>query len=321
VFADDSSVFFDAINNEVTAAKGNIEEFETANISNSFGDLRIGQGIPTKTAIYWDKGGDILSLHTLDSGNSRGANLSINHSRGTDDARLPVLPNDRTGGIIFRGWNGTEYVRTNMIWSFVDPGGTEGTAGIPGSLVFASPTNNGNGLIIAELNSHGVFRAPILRTGNYADTTARDALGGIVTGAMVLVDDNGSGTAEFQGYDGADWVPLSGGGTSATAEKSVTDQLASNYTVSASDLGSVVTLRAGGTVTLPDAASGIIPLGFYVDLINMTAFVTTIESAVGGQILSTATDAPQITPEGGVARAIKVSSSEWVVSGGITGPS
>jgi len=58
----------------------------------------------------------------------------------------------------------------------------------------------------AVLNSRGVFSAPILKTGIYADGTERDNQVGTPTKGMIVFNDT-SGT--FQGYNGTSWVDLS----------------------------------------------------------------------------------------------------------------
>jgi hypothetical protein len=61
----------------------------------------------------------------------------------------------------------------------------------------------------AELTAGGIFSAPILKTGTYADATARDAYytdnGITVTAGEIIFLTAG---AKFQGYDGSGWVDL-----------------------------------------------------------------------------------------------------------------
>lgn len=57
----------------------------------------------------------------------------------------------------------------------------------------------------AKFDADGVFSAPILQPGTYADATARDAaITSPAAGMMVFVTD----VAKFQGYDGSAWVNL-----------------------------------------------------------------------------------------------------------------
>ena len=58
---------------------------------------------------------------------------------------------------------------------------------------------------VATLDSQGVFSAPVLKPGVYANTTARDAaITAPAAGMMIFLT---AGT-KFQGYTGSAWVDL-----------------------------------------------------------------------------------------------------------------
>jgi hypothetical protein len=70
---------------------------------------------------------------------------------------------------------------------------------------FIGDQDNPGNSKIAEFTDVGVFSAPVLKPGVYADTTARDAaITAPAAGMMIFLT---AGT-KFQGYTGAAWVDL-----------------------------------------------------------------------------------------------------------------
>ena len=309
VFGDDSAVFFDAVNNIMS-----VDTTFISSISSDLGVLEIGRNIPTRVSIFHNTGGAVVSGRTLSSQESF---IELNTCNGDIEVPTAVEANNSLSGLILGGYDGDEFSRSIAVAGFVDDAGVVAPGHISGKLMFVVANAAGDGDVVASFNSHGVFNAPVIRTGNVTDVTERDAQTGTEAGSILLVNSNDKGNTDFQGYDGTNWVSLSNNNASA---KTVTDETTGSFTVSASDLGSVITLRASGTINLPDASNTDIPVGFYVDFFNMTGSATTFSSDVASQIVSSNGTAPAFNAQGAAARATKVSTTEWFLSGDLTTP-
>jgi hypothetical protein len=163
-----------------------------------------------------------------------------------------------------------------------------------------------NGLIVGEVDNDVVSTSQ-LNLKPYADDAARDAAITTPTaGQVVFVAD----ADEFQVYNGTFWTNVSG------TTKTVDDVAGTTYTVAATDLGKVLTFRDAGvvTVTLPDAAGTAIPVGGYVEIANMDGTNPITIDGTASQVVSKAAGAPSI-PGFGSVRAVKLSTSEWLVTG------
>jgi len=163
-----------------------------------------------------------------------------------------------------------------------------------------------NGLIVGEVDNDIVSTSQ-LNLKPYADDAARDAAITTPTaGQVVFVAD----ADEFQVYNGTFWTNVSG------TTKTVDDVAGTTYTVAATDLGKVLTFRDAGvvTVTLPDAAGTAIPVGGYVEIANMDGTNPITIDGTASQVVSKAAGAPSI-PGFGSVRAVKLSTSEWLVTG------
>ena len=163
-----------------------------------------------------------------------------------------------------------------------------------------------NGLIVGDVVNSSVTTETVSFVP-YTDAASRDTAIGVPTaGQVVYVAD----TNELQVYNGDQWSNI--GGTS----KTVDDVAGTTYTVAATDLGNVLTFRDAGsvTVTLPDAASTAIPVGGYVEIVNMDNTNPITVDGTASQVVSKEVGAPSI-PGFGSVRAIKLSTSEWLVTG------
>lgn len=146
----------------------------------------------------------VLSLHIPADGSFR-----LNSYNGTFASKEDTIPGELLNNLRFSGYNGGSYRILGGIISqwdnsanFLDqyPAGKVGIyAGGNGSVInFASFSG-----------STGTFESPIIKTGSYANAADRNAkITKPEAGMIILLANDGSGNAKFQGYTGEAWVNL-----------------------------------------------------------------------------------------------------------------
>lgn len=138
-----------------------------------------------------------------------GNDLSLSFANGTAAEPLTTNPGGFIGNIAIKGYNGIVYQFASGILSEWESDAVLTDDYPKATLKLATGTGEASP-VFATLNSAGVFSAPVLQPGTYADATARDAAITVpVAGMMVfLIDGTGAGVPKFQGYTGAAWVDL-----------------------------------------------------------------------------------------------------------------
>jgi hypothetical protein len=124
--------------------------------------------------------------------------------KGTNEAPTAIVPGEYLGSLQLRGYNGTTYqFNSGLLAKFEDDADlTDAYPKSTLSLVVGSGAENPT---IATLSSQGVFSAPVLQPGVYANAAARDAaITSPSAGMMIFVTD----VVKFQGYTGTAWVDL-----------------------------------------------------------------------------------------------------------------
>jgi len=133
--------------------------------------------------------------------------FNINGAKGTLATPTTTAAGDRLGGLSIQGFTGSTYKAAGAVIA-----GWEASAVISDtfpksnvSLVAYGGGSSTGDIRVATLDSQGVFSAPVLKPGVYANTTARDAaITAPAAGMMIFLT---AGT-KFQGYTGAAWVDL-----------------------------------------------------------------------------------------------------------------
>jgi hypothetical protein len=192
-FSDDSSTIIDgitkdaAVNNLVISGEVNVNGIITT--SNS--DIIVDSQFLTTRSYGVDDDGDNATT------------LAIEGYRGTSLSPLTVQVGDTVGAMIFSGYDGA--LGKPKVGFFAGIDTVTGTNTLPGVLTIRTHDADGLYSSNATFNSRGVFNAPVIQPGVYADATARDAaIPTPAAGMMVFVTD----VTKFQGYDGSAWVNL-----------------------------------------------------------------------------------------------------------------
>lgn len=305
VFADDSTLFFDAINNEVYAGYGNISKLDVDSVNSSSKLLTIGAEIPTRLEIYHDTPDSALKVFTVATNSSL---LSLHATRGTFDNLQSLLPGDQISGISFDGYTGTKYSRGSTILGFYDSSGVVGATRVSSTIAFINTNITGDGVELAEFSTHGILSAPVVRVGSNATATERDAHTGIIKGSILFVDDNGNGQSELQAYDGTQWNGLSDNIGVAAQATGFTFALADSYKYHR------VTNAGAVSVTVPAETSVDFPVGSYITIVQSGAGQVTLAPGAGvtlnsaGGLLNTRVQYSSVT-------ITKVAADEWDVAG------
>ena len=207
VYANDSSVIVDGESGVVTGTvAGYIDTTLPINV-----DTR-GTNSDLVNLVA-DPGDKSISIYSTIGGSfPTGGQMSFYAFNGSYENRTPVSDGDVFGQINFGGSlltaNGQVDDFLPAIINAKLETASDGVSTYPKSaiefVVFGGP-NLPQDLQRANFNADGVFSAPIIQPGTYADATARDAaITAPAAGMMVFVTD----VAKFQGYDGTAWVNL-----------------------------------------------------------------------------------------------------------------
>lgn len=306
VFADDSSVFFDAINSRVVADSGYINTLGADDISSTTGLVTVGTQEPSRFEVFYDGSDSVVRLNTLAQQSSY---IDFNVSRGTLDVPDVVLPADPTSGLRFRAYDGSNFTKTSIIASFADSGGVINPGQVSGTIAFINTNSTGTGNVIAEFDTFGTFQAPVLRPISNADTTARDAIPGIEAGAIVYVADAGTGNPKFQGYNGTTWENLS-----SEVEEVVSDS--ASFTLDLADAAQYHRVSNAGavTVTVPTNANVAFPIGTNLTIIQAGAGQVSV-AGEGGVTINSADSLLSTRVQYSAMTLVKVGTDEWDLTG------
>ena len=308
VFADDSTTIVDSINSEITATAVTTTELDVNLIDSTTGEIDFGSINPSRVKMFWDgTGARLINYTTLAGGTSL---VDHNVSRGTLDSPEALQLADGISGHAFRGYNGTEYSNASFILSFVDGDGVVSNDGVSGALVFINTNADASGLVIAEFDTHGVFRAPVLRPVPFADTTARDNQTGAVAGSIVYVTDNGQGASELQSFDGSTWHSLSDNIDVTAQSAGFILALADNYKYHR------VTNAGAVNVTVPPESSVDFPIGSNITITQSGAGQVTFAPG-SGVTINSADGRLSTRTQYSTATITKVGTDEWDLAGDI----
>lgn len=191
-------LIFSTVNNSGTPiARATIDKdgtFQTFGIS--VGSTTAPTGIPFYSLQNTNIAGD-------------GARFLMRRSRGTFDVPTSVVDGDALHRVVFGGHDGSNYNDTAIIKAEVS--GTVSTGVVPTKLSVSTTDSTGATNVAITVNADATtdFNAAV-KLATYADAAARDAtITSPSAGQVVfLVDGDGGGNPQFQGYTGTVWVSL-----------------------------------------------------------------------------------------------------------------
>ena len=202
-------------------------------------------------------------------------NMYFAKSRGTNSVPTIVQSADNIGNIVSFGFDGTNYIQTTSILSSVDA--TPSTNIVPGRLTFNT----------CDATGVNVERMRIDSSGN--------------TTINAIADATTTTAARGAGYMG---VPQSAAATTGA------------YTIVAADAGEHIYSTATRTVTIPANASVAFPVGTAITFIAATGTTVTIAITTDTLLLAGAgTTGSRTLAPFGMATAIKITSTSWIISG------
>lgn len=170
-----------------------------------FGDIILsGLSSLTTPILYSDK---IVTGNTSEGLKVNAAqyyDAAFQYHKGTNEAPTAIIPGEYIGSLQIRGYNGTAYQFSGGLLAQFEAGANL-TDQYPKSTLSILTGGGGDVATMATLTSGGVFSAPVIKPGVYADAAARDvAIPTPAAGMMVFVTD----VTQFQGYNGTAWVAL-----------------------------------------------------------------------------------------------------------------
>ena len=240
-------------------------------------------------------------------------NKSISNAVGTRSALTAA--NTDLGAVTFNGDDGTNFIPAVAILAEVD--GTPGTSDMPGRLVFsttadgaATPTermriNSAGNVLVGGTAARGTTVGAA-----HLDLFNGTAPAGTLTNGVSLYSDSGdlkfmnaAGDAFDVGYRN---IPQ--------------NSQSANYTLVLADSGDHIFHPVGDnnarTFTIPANSSVAFPIGTAVTFINMAAANVTIAITTDTLTLSPAgTSGSRTLAQYGSATAIKITSTQWLISG------
>jgi hypothetical protein len=245
-------------------------------VVNSEGDLGLGTTTPAQKLDISADGGSVHIRQTRYSTDATPAFHYIRKARGTSASPTVVANADSIGGIYFLGYDGTNFVDAARITAVVD--GTPGTTDMPTRIVFL--TSPDGSATLAE------------RMRISADGT---------TTINAIADATTTTAARGAGYMG---VPQSAAATTGA------------YTIVAADAGEHIYSTGTRTVTIPANGSVAFPVGTAITFIAATGATVTIAITTDTLLLAGAgTTGSRTLAPFGMATAIKITSTSWIISG------
>jgi hypothetical protein len=197
VFAEDSTVMVDATSGNITA--GVLTVSTRLDVNNILGDSFLGLVVSADGTLPLTVSG----IGTLGVSSGQ-VYFNINAAKGSLATPTTTAAGDVLGGISIQGLTATGYKAASLIAAGWEAGAVLSDT-FPKSNLSLVAYGGGSTLRVATLDSQGVFTAPVLKPGVYADATARDAaITAPAAGMMIFLT---AGT-KFQGYTGAAWVDL-----------------------------------------------------------------------------------------------------------------
>ena len=179
--------------------------------------LRIGSDTDnTNLEIIGDDGEPVIRVKSTLTGSpglgQQGPRIQISSTQGTFTSPTALGAGDMCGVLLFGGYVNlgsqgiTQLSDLTAIRSVVTDPGDIVSNYAKGKLQFLV-ANQDNPAIskVAEFNDVGVFSAPVLQPGVYANNAARDAAITAPSAGMIVFNTTGT---KFQGYTGAAWVDL-----------------------------------------------------------------------------------------------------------------
>ena len=173
----DSSLVYDLITDTLAASTLNTNEISSNTIAtntisaNDTSRLSIGSAASPTVLQSYSNDGDFIDFYGTTTSDSW---ITINVSEGTLSAPTVNAPGDFLSGLIVKGYDGSDFVRSSVIAGGVDENATISSGIVPGIIYLINQDLTG-GNIIASFDAAGTFTAPTIQPGVYADTTARDA--------------------------------------------------------------------------------------------------------------------------------------------------
>lgn len=231
-------------------------------------------------------------------GVSAGAYPVIIRGRGTQLAPAAVQAGDTIGGYQFAGYDGTAPITAAIITAVVD--GTPGANDMPGRLAFSTtPTGSATPVERMRINSAGnVLVGGTTDTGEKLQVTGNAKVAGTITATNVVTN----------GYT-AGYLEIPQNSQSAA------------YTLVLADAGKHLLHPSADTTartfTIPANASVAFPIGTAISFINQNgggAITIAITSDVM-RLAGAGTTGSRTLAANGIATAIKVTATEWIISG------
>lgn len=196
IFAEDSTQLIDTHSKHITNGDLVFEDFTIRTL--------VSDNIRVET--------DNLVVASFDCSNNVALvnQIALEGNRGSAANPEAVQSGDFIGALTFSANNGVVAAPRAYVTGAIDA--VTGTNALPGRLDFIVNDYDGNwtNATAASFNSRGVFEAPTLKNTAFADTAARDAAHPTPEAGMIVfvTDGDGAGNAQFQGYDGSNWVAL-----------------------------------------------------------------------------------------------------------------
>jgi hypothetical protein len=278
------------------------------------GNVGIGTTAPTNNLQVTSDTATSVRLQR-NSTDTSSATLLYAKQRGTLASPISVNSGDNLGSIQYFGWEGTALVSGARIDAAVD--GTPGTSDMPGRLVFSTT---------ADGASSPTERMRINSAGNVlvGGTAAR----GTTVGAAHLDLFNGTapvgtltnGVSLYSSSGDLKFMNAAGQDFDVGYRNIPQNSQSANYTLVLGDSGDHIFHPSADnnarTFTIPANSSVAFPIGTAVTFINMAAANVTIAITTDTLTLSPAgTSGSRTLAQYGSATAIKITSTQWLISG------
>ena len=209
IFADDSTLLVDGVTGRLS--NGTLT-LQSSTILNTDTQLTVDSDLIVNGTSANDVSMQINSVITGTAGiGQTGSLVRLASFNGTYAAKTVLAVDEVCGSLQFAGFVnsgafGTTTADMSAIRSVVTVAGNTSTNYAKGKLQFIIANQDSPpDFKLAEFDHLGVFSAPILKPGVYANNAARDAA--ITAPAAGMIVFNTTGT-KFQGYTGAAWVDL-----------------------------------------------------------------------------------------------------------------
>lgn len=194
---------FNIVGNGNIQIYGNIDNFGTI----SSGSLTVYDGI-NSSALLSLKGDHTAIYNPTDGTTTNPGWTSISAYKGTFETPVNLAAGDVASSLLFKSYFADDYYLNAAITVTLDSDAALVTTGdpdgVPSKLEIYLKSNNATGNVTYGFSSKGVFNAPILQPGVYADVAARDAaIPYPAIGYMVFLIDGGIGNPKFMGCTNA----------------------------------------------------------------------------------------------------------------------